>query len=157
MSTAIKSIVYRGGIVAFKIPVTWREEYEPDGGATFYEDGADSGTLRLNVLSFERKSGGARNSADDFPEILKSGARLRHYRKEAEERGTLIYLYCWEILVEVPPDRCRLVCFSHTVLASSVESAATQEELRIVDSLVRDAEYSTLAGQKAAPWWKFWR
>lgn len=157
MSPALKSIVYRGGLVAFKIPATWREEHEPDGGAAFYEDGADTGTLRLNVLSFERKSATARDPANDFTEVLPSGARLRRSRKEAEERGTLIYLYRWEVLVSISPDRWRLVCFTHTVLASRVDSAATQEELRSVDSLVRDAEYATAADAVAKQWWKFWR
>ena len=139
------------------IPATWREEYEPDGGATFYEEGDGTGTLRLNVLSFERKSSTARDPSEDFPEDLKPGVRLRHNRKEAEEHGAEILLYRWEVLVAVPPDRWRLVCFTHTVLGSSVESAATRKELRMVDSLVREAEYSTAAGAVAAPWWKFWK
>ena len=47
----LKNICYRGGIACFEIPASWKEEYEPSGGATFYEDLPDSGTLRLNALS----------------------------------------------------------------------------------------------------------
>ena len=69
MSSESKQIVYRGGIVAFKIPASWREEYAPDGGATFYEEGPDTGTLRLNVLSFEKKKDTAsKDLMDDFPD-----------------------------------------------------------------------------------------
>jgi hypothetical protein len=55
MSTAMKPVVYRGGIVSFSIPANWREEYESDGGGTFYEDGTDTGTLRLHVISVGKK------------------------------------------------------------------------------------------------------
>ena len=34
----LKTIVYRGGIVRFKIPANWVEEYEEDGGGTFYQN-----------------------------------------------------------------------------------------------------------------------
>jgi hypothetical protein len=47
----MKRIAYRGGIVSFVIPDVWLEEYEGEGGATFYEDKPGSGTLRLNVPS----------------------------------------------------------------------------------------------------------
>lgn len=46
----LKTIVYRGGLVRFSIPATWQEEYEPDGGGTFYKEGPDTGTLRLILL-----------------------------------------------------------------------------------------------------------
>jgi hypothetical protein len=41
MSTPVqfKTIVYRGGIVRFRIPAHWIEEYEHEGGGTFYEEG----------------------------------------------------------------------------------------------------------------------
>ncbi|MBL8085918.1 MAG: hypothetical protein JNN26_25045, partial [Candidatus Obscuribacter sp.] len=65
----MKTIVYRGGIVKFQIPSHWKEEYEEEGGGTFYEDSADSGTLRLNVLTFESESPLGENSSQ---ELLKS-------------------------------------------------------------------------------------
>ena len=49
----LKTISYRGGVVTFQIPSTWIEEYEEQGGGTFYEDSPDSGTLRLNVMTFK--------------------------------------------------------------------------------------------------------
>lgn len=48
---AMKEIVYRGGIVVFSIPSNWKEEYEPNGGATFYQEGFKTGTLRLSILT----------------------------------------------------------------------------------------------------------
>ena len=48
----LKTIVYRGGVVRFRIPADWQEEYGPAGGGTFYAPGDDTGTLRLNVTTF---------------------------------------------------------------------------------------------------------
>jgi hypothetical protein len=53
----MKPIVYRGGIITFRVPATWKEEYEAEGGGTFYDDRPDSGTLRLNVLTFKAPEG----------------------------------------------------------------------------------------------------
>ena len=62
----LKPITYRGGLVKFYVPSTWVEGYEPDGGGTFYEDLPNSGTLRLNVLTFENKSVSNDKTANDF-------------------------------------------------------------------------------------------
>jgi hypothetical protein len=35
--SALKTVKYRGGIAEFVIPIQWQEEYDPRGGATFYE------------------------------------------------------------------------------------------------------------------------
>lgn len=64
-----KTINYRGGVVTMEIPAHWKEEYEPKGGGTFYEDRADSGTLRLNVLTFEDKNG--RPSEDTIRSVMR--------------------------------------------------------------------------------------
>jgi hypothetical protein len=44
------------------------EEYEPQGGGTFYAAGDDTGTLRINVMDFERPADGVApgQSAYDF-------------------------------------------------------------------------------------------
>jgi hypothetical protein len=52
----MKTIRYRGGIVTFRIPAHWTEEYEEEGGGIFYNEDNDSGTLRLNVLTFASKT-----------------------------------------------------------------------------------------------------
>jgi hypothetical protein len=40
----MKTIRYRGGIVTFRIPAPWTEEYEEKGGGIFYDKDNDSGT-----------------------------------------------------------------------------------------------------------------
>ncbi len=53
MAQSTKEIAYRGGIVRFSVPSEWAEEYEPQGGAAFYAKRANSGTLRLNVITLK--------------------------------------------------------------------------------------------------------
>ncbi|HMI53316.1 MAG TPA: hypothetical protein VK525_17510 [Candidatus Saccharimonadales bacterium] len=38
-SPTLKTINYRGGVVRFRIPADWVEEYEEAGGGTFYKPG----------------------------------------------------------------------------------------------------------------------
>ncbi|MFS4494567.1 hypothetical protein [Maribacter sp. 2308TA10-17] len=54
----MKRVNYRGGLISFEIPNSWIEEYEENGGGTFYEDSPESGTLRVNVLTIKEKSSG---------------------------------------------------------------------------------------------------
>ncbi len=103
MSTPIqfKTINYRGGLVRFRIPTDWIEEYEPEGGGMFYADGPDTGTLRLNVLTSVREGGGPMEPAAEFlsnlsgldraatPVIVHSdGNASTSYWEFGEERGT---------------------------------------------------------------------
>jgi hypothetical protein len=148
MSVSMKPVVYRGGLVSFLIPSNWREEYEPEGGGTFYDDRPDSGTLRLNVITAESKDGEPAEQAIErsFPadscELLPSGVRLRRRKLPGEERGTALVIYRWELGVTVPPSRIRVVCFTHTVLATRDSDPATKAELSFIEDSIRRAEFS---------------
>ena len=161
--SATKLVIYRGGIVRFHIPENWREEYESTGGGTFFEEGADTGTLRLNVLSFEDRGKRSTETLQRFfrdreAQVLQCGLSMRHYLTKTEEQGTPLHIYRWEVLVPVPPSRYRLVCFSHTIFAARDGEARSRKELELVDRLVREADYSTELGKVAKrPWWKLWR
>jgi hypothetical protein len=48
-SQQLKTIHYRDSLVLFEVPVGWAEEYDHDGGSTFYPVDDESVTLRLNV------------------------------------------------------------------------------------------------------------
>ncbi|MGC4119525.1 MAG: hypothetical protein QM765_34135 [Myxococcales bacterium] len=149
MALQLKTICYRGGLVTFRIPAHWKEEYEPDGGGTFYEEGLDTGTLRLNVLSAE--SGGKATAAVMLETVFKSGTyeeltggfRLRRSIK-ATDRGIL--LRRWEVGVPVLESELRIYCFTHTVLAAKEADAKTQVDLALVDEAVRTATYSQERG-----------
>ena len=164
MNISMKPVVYRGGLVSFHIPANWREEYEAEGGGTFYEDKPDSGTLRLNVLTFEKKEPLTPEDATrevfagEAHEVLPCGFPMRHAVKEAEEQGTALRLYRWEVLVRVSPTKWRVACFTHTVIAAQDGITQSKEELRLVNSIVREAQYSTEPGVvRERPWWRFWQ
>ena len=152
MNSETKTIQYRGGIVQFRLPAHWQEDYDPQGGGTFYEDRADSGTLRLEVLTANLREGELFEraieracSVGDF-ELLASGLRMRRRTIASEEQGTAIHLHRWEIAVPVPPNQLRVVCFTHTILASQETHRAIAEELAFIGKSIRDAEFSREPG-----------
>ena len=49
VSDRFKTVVYRGRIVRFRIPEHWIEEYEHEGGGTFYEGGGIRASHSLRV------------------------------------------------------------------------------------------------------------
>jgi hypothetical protein len=152
MNLPTKTIEYRGGVVSLEIPAHWKEEYEPKGGGTFYEDRPDSGTLRLNVLSFARRDG--RSSEDTLRELIEKepqetlgcGFPLKRYMKPGTENGETLHLYRWEVSVPVPPNEWRIVCFVHTIVAGQESDPRIKCELDLIDEIVRSARFSTARG-----------
>lgn len=143
----LKMISYRGGLVFFALPATWREEYQEDGGGTFYDDRFGLGTLRLNVLSFSSKDVPANQmAATAFPkgsfELLQDGFPLRKTLVDAKEKGHKLHLHSWEIAVPVPPNSLRIVAFRHTVLAEQEQDSQIVQELEFIDKSVRAATFS---------------
>src|ERR1017187_8619466 len=142
-----KTIQYRGGIATFQIPSHWKEEYDPKGGATFYEDKPNSGTFRLSVLSFDSRSGerAEQMASRAFPagtfETLPSGLRLQREAKAAKEGSETLAIYWWRVAVPVPPSSLRLANFSYTILAGQESEPAIASELAFVDKSVRVAEF----------------
>lgn len=146
----LKRIVYRGGVAEFVIPTTWREEYEPAGGATFYEDNPESGTLRLNVLGVESENTPAEQMAatafrSGVVESTRTGLPLHREEKEAEENGELLYIYRWEVAVPVQPRHLRLAIFSYTILASQ-KYPLFVAQVATLDSSIREASFSQELG-----------
>ena len=152
MKPNFKTVNYRGGVVSFEIPEHWKEEYEPKGGGTFYEDRPDSGTLRLHVLGFSSTSG--RSSEDTLSQLnakeqlekLKCGLHVKRYVKKVEENGEVLSLYRWEICIPVPPVDWRMACFTHTIVAGQETDPKIREELDLVDEIVLAARFSTASG-----------
>lgn len=147
----LKMISYRGGLVYFALPAAWREEYQPDGGGTFYDDRPGSGTLRLNVLSFSSKDVPAKQmAATAFQkgsfELLQDGFPLRKSVVAAEEKGHKLHLHSWEIAVPVQPNSLRIVAFRHTVLAEQEQDPLIVQELEFIDKSVRVATFSQEPG-----------
>jgi hypothetical protein len=155
--TTLKTIQYRGGIARFQVPATWVEEYEPHGGGTFYKPGDDTGTLRVNVLDFERQSGVGLSSPSAFElltrtrpvsetEQLTNGTAISRYVEKADEAGEHLVFYRWQIGVCISVTHFRIVVFTYTIVAGQERSPQMQDELKLLDRLIGSGEYPPLEG-----------
>lgn len=153
----MKTIDYRNGLVRFRIPTQWIEEYEDGGGSTFYADDPDSPTLRLNVLTFQSP-----RPVDEITpsELLSSRAEKIHqsivqldtgnaviaYNQSSEEDGHALLIFYWELANAVPPAHGRLAIFSLTILESQQDDPDIIETIQMVDREVKASEFATLLG-----------
>lgn len=152
---ASKKIHYRGGLVVFSIPKTWVEEYEPEGGGTFYQPGQNTGTLRLNVITATRPSSSGSLSGKQvlssigYPEseILSNGNAISKGIRRGTERGTPITIFWWHLVNVVSPQQIQVATFTYTVLSSSERSASTISELSFVEDSVRNADFNPSGGK----------
>ena len=171
-TTDLKIINYRGGVVRFRIPTDWEEEYEEDGGGTFYQARSDSGTLRLNILTFEAPADTpvahdaevemlAPDATKFTTEVvrLRDGVAMIGYDEPSEERGERLMIRYWRILQVVPPDHVRIAVFSYALLNKQFTDPAYIAELELLDREIRAAEFSSELGMTASPkkpWWRPW-
>jgi hypothetical protein len=147
---ASKQVVYRGGIASFEIPESWVEEYEREGGGTFYEPRDDSGTLRLNVLSFSSENEPATEMARSALEGANGhsceGFPLNYEVDESQEDDAQLEIHRWQVAVPVLPHSVRLAIFSYAILAGQLIQPHIAEELKFVDTSIRNAKFSTEPG-----------
>jgi hypothetical protein len=96
----------------------------PDQDAMYDQDN-DTGTLRLNVLTFASKTPVTTRTAMSLlkarrqqyqgmlTDLGKGNAVLR-YTDVAQEEGESLTIHCWQIANVVPPNHFRLAIFSYT-------------------------------------------
>lgn len=144
---ALKMVRYREA-VSFPIPMSWKEEDEPGVQGTFYEDGPDTGTLRVSVMQWLGSSEDDRNRMikslllPGTVETLKQGVYLTKEVKEVPEGGEPLKLHRWLVVLALPENTCRLVAFTHTITAAQENDRAIVAELATVDFAVRNAVFS---------------
>jgi hypothetical protein len=147
-----KQINYRGGVVRFFIPKHWIEEYEKDGGGTFYEPGDDAGTLRLNVLSFLTKEDVSLtypletfklrcSKYNGIVEELSDSRSLLKYSIKGNEHGEDLIIFYWEVARMVSPRDYNIAVFSFTVTALQARSPAIIEAISSLEEEVKDVQF----------------
>jgi len=154
MSAGWKTIVYRGGLVTFRIPHYWVEETNEEEGI-FHLDNPGSPTLFLRVLTLKSPSpvdddthtrllSGRREAPGAPIRRLPSGNACLAYSTPAEDRGAALVIYRWEIANIVPPYHARLAMFSYATLASQQDTIA--DELRWLDREITACQFACELG-----------
>ena len=159
-SPKMKTISYRGGIVEFRIPVSWKEEYSDTDGGAFYEDKPDSGTFRIKVITLKSAPNTNGNSPVQVlnslagslklpqgkSEQLSENVALFQYEQSNIDRGQSIKIIYWVIANTIPPSHARIVTFSYTILANQEQNSQTKEEVKMLDGEVRTSKFATTTG-----------
>ena len=149
----LKTITYRGGIVTFRIPITWIEEYDTEDCGVFYEDVEDSGTLRVNTFTSKAPDhlGGnlavkalqSIRKAEDHPiEDLDNGKAIMRYSDPAEEDGASLLITYWVIAIPMAPNHIRFADFSYTILESARGDPRVTKTKKLLDYEFRNAIFS---------------
>jgi hypothetical protein len=159
----LKTINYRG-IARFHIPIYWKEEYEERGGGTFYEDGDDTGTLRLNTITMKAPSEKIvdtdliRSLLNDLVTktygtdvtILRRNVVLARFDLESQERGQPIKIRSWHIMQALPPDHARNLLFTYTVFATRFDEPENQADMELLDREIRNCELASVLGESSS-------
>lgn len=141
--------------MTFRIPDNWGEEYENEGGGTFYKNCPDSGTLRLNVITLkvhanptpdviEQVLRSSRGSSHCEIRFMPSGNAVLHYGEKTIEKNERLTMYYWEVANPIPPGHFHLAIFSYTILEAKESDPRIQAELSMLDKEIRASVF--LAG-----------
>jgi hypothetical protein len=152
----LKTINYRGGVVTFRIPSHWHEDYFADGGADFYAEAPDSPTFRLSVITLQSPLPITANSAPDMLaklrqasygiERLPSGLALIRYTHPDEDRGHRLLTTYWLVASPLPPSHARLASFSCTILERQQHNSSIQATIQMLDREIRSATFAAEIG-----------
>ena len=152
----MKTINYHGGVVVFRIPDSWKEEYSEVDGGTFYENKPDSGTFRLKVMLVHKENEITTDSTIQILNSLKqlkgkgesesNGNALAHYEESTEDQGHKIKIFYWIIVNPIPPSHARIATFSYTILQSQEKDPQIAQQLQMLDQEIRSASFSKETG-----------
>ena len=155
----LKEIIYRGGVVRFRIPEHWIEEYDDYEGGTFYDDAEGSGTFRLSLLtlntppaedstSFTRRLVLAASQPGRALKIhlLTNDNSLVSFTNSAFEEGNELLIYHWLLGHLIPPNHARLAQFSFTILLSQTNKPEFIEQVALLEREISLAEFAPSLG-----------
>jgi hypothetical protein len=146
----LREVDYRGGLVRFHIPATWRDEYDPEGGGTFFDPASRQRTLRLHTLAIEKPGqagrddmafllGSLRPRSECTLATLADGRLLLKHVDTGREAGIDLVLYTWQLARSISADRARLAVFTLAVPAAGALDVLSRDDRRRVERIVRAA------------------
>lgn len=159
---AMKTVVYRGGVVTFRIPADWREEYSDIEGGAFYRDHPHSGTLRLSIITATSPSEVQSRSAFDVLQGIANDLRKKgvegttkgrqdgngvfKFEEAASEQGMRLTIFYWVVANALPPRHARIATFSYTIIAEQRNQSQIQHDLEMLDAEIEAASFSPQLG-----------
>jgi hypothetical protein len=147
----LKDVAFADGQLRFRIPSSWVQSQEEDGGGVYYDEKLDQGTLRVKVMTFTTEDDLTGHRALDEMgvleaepgqtlEALANGNAVRFHREETEASGERTAFHVWLLASLDPPHRMRLAVFSFTVRAREAEEATAL--LGVLDTEIRQARFA---------------
>ncbi len=154
----MKSIEYRGGVVTFRIPSHWCEEYSDVDGGMFYEDRPDSGTMRLKIILATAPRQLHSNSAMDLllvfdqlklqctKAVRPDGNAVLKYEEAALELGVPLTIFYWVVANPLPPLHARIATFSYTIPTVWRNEPRVRRDLEMLEAEIEAATFSPEVG-----------
>ena len=159
-SLKMKTIVYRGGVVRFRIPADWEEEYDDYDGGTFYAPGEDTGTFRLKVILAAAPPGRTLGAGDlhefltrlaqehEGPiQPLRPDVAMIRFDVSETDRDTAIKIRYWTVAQVLPPRHIRSAQFSYTLLAQQFDQPCAHQEMDMLEREILAAQFAPIVGK----------
>jgi len=156
----MKSIVYRGGVVTFRIPSHWHEEYSDVEGGTFYED-PDSGTMRLKIILATTRQLHSYSAMDLLQPLIEGlkrmgqqctkavrpdGNAVLKYEEAGLERGIPLTIFYWVVVNPLPPSHLRCATFSYAIPTVWRNERRVRRDLEMLEAEIDAATFSPEVG-----------
>jgi len=147
----LKTIHYRG-VVTFRIPESWKEEYSDMDGGMFYDEKPGSGTMRLMLISSIHGEAVTPTTAYDSLRAMKSvpgeaeplpnGNALATFHRVSFEQGRHVKIVFWIVSNAVPPNKLRTGNFSYAFLETQSQDRRIVRDIQVLDREIRRATFS---------------
>lgn len=154
----MKTIRYLGGMVTFRLPGHWEEDYDEDGGGAFFDEDSDGGTLRLGTITAKSQKPVTTHSSREIAEgwareeqgtltDLGGGTWMVNYASQTEEDGKPLTIHYWQIAAPCPPSHLLVAIFSYSVFNDVLDGDDVATELEMIDREVRAATFAPEIGE----------
>jgi hypothetical protein len=154
-----REIAYGGGLLRFKIPAHWVEEYDKDESTAFHEPGDEERTLFVHVIKMEMPLGPescedqlagsmARMAEGKNTECktLPNGNLLMFHTVDGHDRGRDVRFYRWVIGSALPPGHARIATFTYCQPRSVAESREVKEFLCSIGRQLEETQFAPMLG-----------
>jgi hypothetical protein len=146
--TRLDRVSVFGDALSFLIPHDWIEGQGGDDHYLYHLPQAESGWLRVSLISIEVPKENLSGKLDEIFEGEKhvaieeqTGNRVCTWEKDSQEDGVPIRLFYWKIANAVPPDLVREAIFSYAVLSNLADLKETRDAVDLIGRLVSQAQF----------------